>query len=123
MSAAQDWDIPTWSLADRLRKSLEYRDIEVEDMAQWLEVHPNTIRNWIAGRTRPRPSDLKQWSLRCKVPYHWLLTGEGEELPRVDSNHQPAGLRSDPPGKGEILSYQKTIRDLVPIKRPLREAR
>lgn len=68
-------------------------------MAQWLEVHPNTVRNWIGGRTKPRPSDLKQWALRVQVPYEWLVFGD-EPVKRWaagDSNPKPEGLSPTEP--------------------------
>jgi len=115
--ATQDYDIPAWSLSDRLRKSLEYRDLEVEQMAQWLEVHPNTIRNWIAGRTRPRPSDLKQWALLSRIPYRWLTYGDppfgggDTSAPAGGLEPQSAGLEKDPRpfGAAEKLAMRKLL--------------
>lgn len=68
--------IPQFELSDRLRKSLEYANVNVEEMAEYLEVHPTTIRNWVGGRTRPRASDVKLWAMRTGVPYSWLAHGE-----------------------------------------------
>lgn len=105
--ATEETSIPKWSLADRLRKSLEHAGVEVDNMAQYLEVHPNTIRNWIAGRTRPRPSDLKLWAMRTGVPHRWLLSGDdanGSRGEHVDSHHEHR-----PNGRLKVDDWSKKI--------------
>jgi hypothetical protein len=112
-------DIPVWTLADRLRKSLEHAGVDVDEMAQYLEVHPNTIRNWTRGRTRPRASEVTLWAMRTGVSREWLL-------PRVDSNHQPAGWGMDlggcvpPPRSGPVTvsgDVQLSGRDILALQR------
>jgi transcriptional regulator with XRE-family HTH domain len=106
-------DVPEFDLADRLRKSLRTSGIGVYVMSEYLEVSRNTVGNWINGKTHPRPSELKLWALRTRVDYRWLLTGK---LPRVDSNHQPAGMERDhqPITRAEIISMRKHLPIGVP---------
>jgi len=104
--------VPRWDLADRLRKALREADLSVQEMAEFLEISRNTVGSWINGHHRPRPSDLKQWALRTGVSYPWLTYGDKiVELPRVDSNHQPAGLEKDPRpfGAAEKLAMRKLL--------------
>jgi transcriptional regulator with XRE-family HTH domain len=106
-------NVPRWDLADRLRKALREAGISVQEMAEYLEISRNTVGSWINGHHRPRPSDLKQWALRTGVSYPWLTYGE---LPRGDSNSQPAGLVKDhrPFGAAEKLAMRKVL----PIRLP-----
>jgi len=104
--------VPRWDLADRLRKALREAGISVQEMAEYLEISRNTVGSWINGHHRPRPSDLKQWALRTGVSYPWLTYGEPpKSLPRVDSNHQPAGMEKDhqPITRAEIISMRKHL--------------
>lgn len=71
--------VPGWEMRHRLRRSLEVSGLSAEDMADFLEVHPNTVRNWMGGRVQPRASTLRQWSLRTGVPYEWIRTGTVSE--------------------------------------------
>jgi hypothetical protein len=62
-------------LADRLNKSLYVSGISVADMAQFLEVHRNSVGAWLNRRTQPRPANLRLWAMRTNVPYEWLRYG------------------------------------------------
>ena len=66
----------TWRLKDRLARSLDHAGLEVADMAAHLHTHPNTVRNYLAGRTRPNFATLKLWADRTDVDIRWFLTGE-----------------------------------------------
>lgn len=110
-------NVPRWDLADRLRKALREAGVSVQEMAEYLEISRNTVGSWINGHHRPRPSDLKQWAMRTGVSYPWLTYGEPpKSLPRVDSNHQPAGLSTEPRpfGAAEKLAMRKLLTIRIP---------
>lgn len=64
--------VPSWDLADRMRKSLRHADVGVQDMADYLGVARNTVSTWINGRIEPSLQTLRLWALRCGVNYEWL---------------------------------------------------
>ncbi len=71
----------TWTLADRMRKSLDVAGVEVQEMAEYLEVTRGTIGNWINGRNKPQAHVLKLWAMRTGAPLEWLKTGETKNPP------------------------------------------
>lgn len=112
MNKARNQDIPVWDVADRLHKSLRVTGLSVQDMADELEVHRNTVSAWLNGRSRPKKTQLIAWALKTGLPFEWLSTGSGEPandppdpdrellralaealLPRLDSNQQPADYK------------------------------
>jgi hypothetical protein len=108
--------LPTWNLADKLRKSLEHAQVETETMAAYLEVHPNTIRNWTAGRTRPPASAVKLWAMRTGIPYEWF----NPEVAQLDiSGHTriPAGIPAQPatPGHAPVDNEITRLRKRIPL--------
>jgi len=64
--------VPSWDLADRMRKSLRHADIGVQEMADYLGVARNTVSTWINGRIEPSTQTLRLWALRTGVDYPWL---------------------------------------------------
>lgn len=70
----------TWDLADRMRKSLRVAGMEVQDMAEYLEVSRGTVGNWINGRNRPSPAILRLWAMRTGAPLEWLKHGTPVEV-------------------------------------------
>lgn len=89
MTQDQQLAAPEWTLSWRLRRALDYADVSVQDMAEELGVGRTTVSGWLNDPDRrPRRIYLRYWADRCRVPLDWLERGE---LPRVDSNHQPAG--------------------------------
>ena len=90
---AEQPSIPQWTLADRLRKSLEHAEMAPAEMAQYLEVHRNTVSNWIYGHARPPASAVKLWAMRTGVPYEWLMTGS-----EPSGSHITALMRPPRPG-------------------------
>lgn len=124
MSAGEDLvvqteAVPEWTLADRLRKALEHANVSGPEMAEYLEVHRNTVSNWIYGHARPPASAVKLWAMRCGVPYEWL-SGQ--------SSYIRSGIHEDSrpgyhPVDSELAAGMKPISHLVPLVRPADAAR
>jgi transcriptional regulator with XRE-family HTH domain len=69
--------VPELTLGWRLNMALRHGNIEIQQMADYLEVGRTTISRWIHDHgASPRTLYLKEWALRCGVDYHWLVTGE-----------------------------------------------
>lgn len=70
-----------------MNKALAHAGVTHLEMAEHLGVNPSTMRTWTSGRIRPRAGMLRQWALRCGVPYEWLLNGwvTGDTPPSVDT--------------------------------------
>lgn len=90
--------IPSWTLADRLRKSRELTGLDGQDFAAEVGLSRNAVTNAERGHAVPRELTLRAWALRTGVNLEWLKTGKapqdapgGPMLPEMDSNHQPAG--------------------------------
>ncbi len=84
--------IPTFTLADRLRKARELTGLEQREFADQLGISRTSVSNAETGTTRPIKVTLKAWALRSGVDYEWLTTGAaGDPHPWApwDSNPQP----------------------------------
>ena len=110
-------DLPEWDLADRLRKSLEHRGLKVEDMAEFLEVHPNTVHNWLGRRAKPQATAVRVWAMRVDLPYEWVAHGieppeKGDEggYTNGDDGAPAPGLE---PGTLWLTDRPLTTRDIL----------
>ena len=63
------------SFGDRLSKSLRYAGISHDEMAQYLEVHRNSVGNWCQGKARMMPVILRAWAIKVGLPVEWLRDG------------------------------------------------
>lgn len=70
-----DTRIPTWTLADRLRKSRSAVGLEQKDMAERLMVSRGAIAGWETGNHKPSRLALVHWAQETNVPLDWLETG------------------------------------------------
>ncbi len=61
--------------ADRLSKSLKYAKISHQEMADYLEVHRNTIGGYITGRTKMLPVIMRLWAAKVGLPLEWIRDG------------------------------------------------
>lgn len=68
--------VPAFELRHRLALALEVAGLSREDIASELDVHRNTISNYLNGKTAPTRAVLIAWSLRTGVPLQWLASGE-----------------------------------------------
>jgi transcriptional regulator with XRE-family HTH domain len=111
VSAALE-QVPGWTLGWRLQRALDWAGVSVQDMAEELDVSRSTISRWCNDHgSPPRAIYLRAWATRCRVPMVWLQYGD-EGLPRVDSNHQPAGIGLEAPGTLELrAAFRKRIRN------------
>ena len=94
-SPASRGSIPSLTLGWRLRMSLDYANISVQQMANQLGVSRTTLSRWMADKgERPKRAYLSQWSLSTGVPYEWIDSGKappdgGGDAPRVKPSHRP----------------------------------
>lgn len=70
--------VPRFEMRHRLALALEHSDLSVNDIANELGVHRNTIGRYLAGKHVPR-SVLIVWALRTGVPLRWLEMGEWDD--------------------------------------------
>lgn len=70
--------LPKWDLADKMRKSLRHAGLGVTEMAEYLDVSPRTVSNWIGGRIEPSAHTVMAWALRTGIPYTWFCHGSME---------------------------------------------
>jgi len=89
--------VPTFTLGDRLRKSLEVADLTVEEMAQRLGVSDRTIRNYTSERTPIKRGFTLQWALICGVDPNWLIGYEAD-----DDDLRSRCTSRDGPGPGQL---------------------
>jgi len=70
-----DFEVPVFTIGDRLAKAREYRGITQEQIAEQLGRGRTTISAWESGQTQPRDlmGILRRWSEITKVPLGWLL--------------------------------------------------
>lgn len=71
----QSGELPVFEMRHRLQLALEFGNVSVVEMADYLEVSRTTVSNYLHGRTQPRRRDLRSWALRCGVPFDWIVEG------------------------------------------------
>jgi transcriptional regulator with XRE-family HTH domain len=62
-------------LLDRLHMALRRGKVSRAQMAEALEVTPNTVSNYTSGRTEISGPQLRIFAMRCGMPYEWLRYG------------------------------------------------
>lgn len=101
-TASVGWAIPKWNQTDRLAKSLKESGLSVQQMADYFDVHRNTVSGWLHGRITPDTRTLRLWALRTAVPYEWIKDGteppgpsggDGDGLPTSPDDDDPTGGR------------------------------
>lgn len=83
MSEMQSEAIPPLTLGWRLQMSLDHAGVKVADMADELGAARSTVSRWLNDRGPVRDIYLKQWALRCGVPYSWLKEGQTLGAPTI----------------------------------------
>lgn len=85
MSNAQRIDAGTFpfafDLGDRLDKAMRVAGLNIDDMAEALDVSRGTIGNYRSGRTEPSKLQIKEWAVRTGAPVEWLLYGAEPSMP------------------------------------------
>ena len=65
-----------WDLVDRLHKSLRVSGVSVAEMAESLEVHRNTVTNYLSGRVTPDRRTKIVWAMTVGLPFEWIDQGQ-----------------------------------------------
>jgi transcriptional regulator with XRE-family HTH domain len=84
--------VPTWDLADRLRKSMRTAGLSVQEIAAELEISPGSVSGWINGRHVPSRQALQLWALRTGVNYEWLRDGKPQVEGGIIAVYCPPGI-------------------------------
>lgn len=72
--------IPEWTLGDRLAKARKGAGIKQQDLADYLGVSIGSISGWENDERQPRIGMVRQWAIRCSVPFEWLRFGHESPL-------------------------------------------
>lgn len=109
--------VPQWDLSDRLAKSLKVGNVSVQEMADYLEVHRNTVSAWINGRITPSGQTIRLWALRTGVPYEWVRNG----VEPSDSPDGPGGGKRHGDGTPDlrVRSQDATVTYITPVRAPI----
>jgi transcriptional regulator with XRE-family HTH domain len=88
---------PPLTLGWRLRMALEWAGIDVNDMAEHLQVSRSTVSRWVHDRgMAPRTPFLTAWATRCGVPLGWLVDGTKEHDAQTDIRESDLVPRNNP---------------------------
>jgi len=72
--------VPTWTLADRLRKARLHAGLDQRALAAALGLSHASVAHYELGRRRPSRVTVARWALACGVSVDWLL-GPGPAEP------------------------------------------
>lgn len=67
-----DGIVPTFGIADRLRKAREVSGMDQIELADAMGVDRKTISNNELGRVKPRRIVLRAWAVETGVSLEWL---------------------------------------------------
>ncbi len=84
--------VPEFTLGDRLNRALKHGDVSVAEMAEYLDVHRNTISAYLNDRQAVKRQTLMLWAMRTGVSLAWLEDG-GASGPMPPNG--PQGRRPD----------------------------
>lgn len=70
--------VPSWTLADRLRKARELSGLSTVEFAARMGVSRTTVTNYEHGYRIPRRVYLRAWAETAGVDHTWLRTGTSE---------------------------------------------
>lgn len=85
--------------ADRIAKSLKYAGLSHNEMAEYLEVHRNTIGGYVTGRTKMLPIVMRLWAAKTGVPLEWLRDGMWPEEGKKPAVKAAAASRKAAPAR------------------------
>lgn len=76
MSQTHTETVPEWTLGWRMQRALTHAGMHMDEMADELEVSRSTVSRWLNDKGPVRRIYLKQFALRCGVPFEWLTGGQ-----------------------------------------------
>ena len=90
--------IPTWTLADRLRKAREWAQHDQATLAELMHVQRSTVSALENGHRKPANATIRLWAVATGVNVEWLETGAApspdddgaSSYTPSDSNREPA---------------------------------
>lgn len=95
MTMMQTAIVPSFTLADRLRKAREITGLDQGDFADRAEIARTTVVNYERGHRAPRRIYLRAWADAAGVDFEWLETGKAPSEDGADSVVRPEGF--EPP--------------------------
>ena len=107
--------IPTFTLADRLRKAREVTGMDQAEFAERAGLSRTGVSKAERGDGVPRRSTLRLWALASGVPLSWIETGEapspgGDGAPVV----RPEGF--EPPTFWLGATRRGPARTIIPLR-------
>ena len=64
-----------FTLGDRLRKAREFAGLEIQELAEAVDVHRQSVTRYETDKARPKRGTLLLWSYATGVSVSWLEDG------------------------------------------------
>jgi transcriptional regulator with XRE-family HTH domain len=61
-----------FTLGDRLRKAREYAGLEIQELAEAVDVHRQSVTRYENDRAKPKRGTVLLWSMATGVSVAWL---------------------------------------------------
>lgn len=71
-----------FTLGDRLRKAREHAGLEIQQLAEAVDVHRQSVTRYETDQSVPKRGTVLLWSMATGVSVQWLETGETAQLTR-----------------------------------------
>lgn len=89
--AMHDYTEEAATFGDRLAFARENQGLSQAQLAKRLGLKVDTVKNWEADRSEPRANKLQMLAAFLNVSMVWLMTGEGEGAPVVETQAEVSG--------------------------------
>ncbi|WP_179579517.1 helix-turn-helix domain-containing protein [Glaciibacter psychrotolerans] len=87
--------VPTFTLADRLRKAREITGLDQGEFAERAGFSRTTVVNYEHGHRAPRTLYIRAWAEAAGVDLEWLETGKAPSEDEAFATVRPEGF--EPP--------------------------
>lgn len=67
--------VPEFTLGDRLRKARELSGLEMQQLADQIDIHRQTVARYESGQATPKRHVMLSWSMATGVSVEWISTG------------------------------------------------
>ena len=90
-------------MCNRIKQAMDSKGLNQTELAKKLGVTPQTVQQWIAGKTEPRNKKLQLLANALGVYQSWLLGDDKPTMPFVINNERSSYNAKPEPARPSII--------------------